>query len=229
LLVIALAASLEMAASFGETAHPTDERGRPAVIAGPADVVDGDTIVIAGTRVRLEGIDAPEADQTCNSITSGPWACGKQATGALAQLIGGKSVRCESRGLDRYGRTLGVCSLGELDVNSWMVRQGHAWAFVKYSASYVQDEEQARSQRIGIWQGDATPAWEHRARQWASAENKAPQGCAIKGNVTAHGKIYHMPWSPWYTQIKMDPERGRRWFCTEAEAIAAGWRPVNTR
>ena len=55
----------------------------------------------------------------------------------------------------------------------------------------------------------------------------APQGCAIKGNVTAHGKIYHMPWSPWYARIKMDPDKGRRWFCTEAEAVAAGWRPAN--
>jgi hypothetical protein len=45
--------------------------------------------------------------------------------------------------------------------------------------------------------------------------------------VTANGKIYHMPWSPWYAQIKIDPAKGRRWFCTEAEATAAGWRPVN--
>ena len=81
--------------------------------------------------------------------------------------------------------------------------------------------------RIGIWQGEAQPAWEYRAQRWTGAEPKAPQGCAIKGNVTANGKIYHMPWSPWYAQIKMDPDKGRRWFCTEAEALAAGWRPVN--
>ena len=108
-----------------------------------------------------------------------------------------------------------------------MVRQGHAWAFTKYSTSYVTEESQARAQRLGIWQGEATPPWEYRARHWAKAEPQAPQGCAIKGNVTGHGKIYHMPWSPWYAQIKMDPDKGRRWFCTEAEAVAAGWRPVN--
>ena len=77
--------------------------------------------------------------------------------------------------------------------------------------------------------GRGDPAWEYRAQHWAKAEPEAPQGCAIKGNVTQHGKIYHMPWSPWYAQIKMDPDRGRRWFCTEAEAVAAGWRPVNLR
>ena len=55
---------------------------------------------------------------------------------------------------------------------------------------------------------------------------QAPSGCAIKGNVTKNGRIYHMPWSPWYAQIKIEPDKGKRWFCTEAEALAAGWRPV---
>jgi len=107
------------------------------------------------------------------------------------------------------------------------VRHGHAWAFVKYSGSYVKEEAEARRERAGIWQGEATPAWEYRQQRWAKAEGGAPDGCAIKGNVTAHGKIYHMPWSPWYDQIKIDQAKGRRWFCSEAEAIAAGWRPVN--
>jgi hypothetical protein len=70
------------------------------------------------------------------------------------------------------------------------------------------------------------PAWEFRARRWAVAESDAPRGCAIKGNVTKHGRIYHMPWSPWYMQIKIEPDKGKRWFCSEAEAVAAGWRPV---
>ena len=57
-------------------------------------------------------------------------------------------------------------------------------------------------------------------------QHAAPEGCAIKGNVTRNGRIYHMPWSPWYAQIKMEPDKGKRWFCSEAEAVAAGWRPV---
>lgn len=201
--------------------------GGRAGIVGFAKVVDGDTIVVNDMRIRLEGIDAPEAGQSCKRRLIGWWACGTEATAALAKLIDGERVRCAPYGLDKYSRTLGVCFLGEQDVNAWMVRQGHAWAFVKYSTSYVKEEADARAQGLGIWQGEATPAWDYRAQRWATVEPQAPQGCAIKGNITAHGKIYHMPWSPWYAQIKMDPEKGRRWFCTEAEAVAAGWRPVN--
>jgi len=202
----------------------------PAAISGVARVVDGDTIAVNHIRIRLEGIDAPETGQTCSARFSGLWHCGRQATAALAALIEGKRVRCERRGLDRFARTLGTCFLGEQDVSAWMVRQGHAWAFVRYSTRYVPEEAEARARGLGIWQGEATPAWEYRAQRWAKAEPQAPdEGCAIKGNVTARGKIYHMPWSPWYARTRMDAGKGERWFCTEAEAVAAGWRPVNVR
>ena len=133
-------------------------------------------------------------------------------------LLAGKAVSCEPRGLDKYGRTLGICFVDGRDVNAQMVRQGFAWAFIKYSTSYVKEEAEARTQGIGIWQGEAMPAWEYRAQRWTAAEPQAPQGCAIKGNVTKHGRIYHMPWSPWYAQIRIEPDKGKRWFCTEAEA-----------
>lgn len=196
-------------------------------VAGVARVVDGDTLVVSETRIRLEGIDAPEAGQTCGRLLAGWWACGTESTAALATLIDNKPVRCLQHGHDKYGRMLATCFLGAQDVNAWMVQHGHAWAFVRYSTSYVREEAEARSARRGIWQGTSVPAWEYRAQRWAGVEQQAPQGCAIKGNVTAHGKIYHMPWSPWYARIKIDPDRGRRWFCTEAEAMAAGWRPAN--
>jgi endonuclease YncB( thermonuclease family) len=224
LVALALAIGVIAVIPFSPSAR---ESGSAPALAGRPEVVDGDTIAIAGTRVRLEGIDAPEAGQTCGRRLMGTWACGAEAANALARLVESKELRCESRGLDKYGRVLAVCFLGQQDVNAWMVRQGHAWAFVKYSSSYVKQEAEARRERAGIWQGDAMPAWEYRERRWTRAEPQAPQGCAIKGNVTAHGKIYHMPWSPWYDQIKIDPAKGRRWFCTEAEALAAGWRPVN--
>ena len=73
---------------------------------------------------------------------------------------------------------------------------------------------------------DAEPAWLFREKHWAGAEQAAPKGCAIKGNVTAHGHIYHMPWSPWYGKVKVDAAKGERWFCSESEAMAAGWRPA---
>ena len=224
LVAFALAVGLTISGSWAVGGRSDDQL---ANLVGVAKVVDGDTLVINGTRIRLEGIDAPEAGQTCKRRLLGAWACGTEATNALAHLVQDKQVRCEPRGLDKYGRTLAVCFLDQQDVNAWMVRQGLAWAFIKYSTSYVKEETEAKSLRIGVWQGEATPPWEYREHRWASAEPQAPQGCAIKGNVTAHGKIYHMPWSPWYAQIRMNPEKGRRWFCTEAEAVAAGWRPVN--
>jgi endonuclease YncB( thermonuclease family) len=224
LVAFALAAGLYFSGTTGLKSRISE--GEPG-IAGLARVVDGDTIVVGETRIRLEGIDAPEAGQTCGRSVVGWWACGTEATAALARLVEGKSIRCEPQGLDKYGRTLAVCFVGGEDVNAWMVRQGLAWAFVRYSQRYVQQEAEARARRVGVWQGQAMPPWDYRAQRWTRAEPGAPQGCAIKGNVTAHGKIYHMPWSPWYDRIKMDPEKGRRWFCTEAEAVAAGWRPVN--
>jgi len=222
-----------LAVGLSFTLSPTHVPARPNTAAanaltGIAQVIDGDTISINDTRIRLEGIDAPEASQTCKRKWVGSWSCGSAATAALAKLVAGRTITCESRGFDKYGRTLGICFADGRDVNAQMVRQGYAWAFVKYSATYVKEEEAAKAEGVGIWQGEAIPAWDYRAQRWAGAETRAPQGCAIKGNVTKNGKIYHMPWSPWYAQIRIEPDKGKRWFCTETEAIAAGWRPVQT-
>lgn len=204
-----------------------DARGQPRPhIRGIAKVSDGDTIEVAGQRIRLEGIDAPEAGQQCLSRFGYVWPCGDKATAMLARLIDGQVVECADHGTDKYGRMLGVCHLGDMDVNAEMVRRGFAWAFVRYSQAYVQVEAEAKAARAGIWNGLAVPAWEYRAGRWANAEHEAPAGCAIKGNVTSSGRIYHMPWSPWYAKVRMDGDRGKRWFCSEAEAVAAGWRPA---
>jgi endonuclease YncB( thermonuclease family) len=199
------------------------------VLAGAARVVDGDTLDVGGERVRLEGIDAPEMAQSCGRQPVGTWSCGSAAANALARLIASRELVCERRGVDKYGRTLGVCFVGGADVNAQMVRDGMAWAFVKYSTSYVAEEALARAQRVGIWQGAAEPAWEFRHKRWAGAEVAAPSGCAIKGNVSARGHVYHLPWSPWYDKVKIDAAKGERWFCNEAEALAAGWRPARAR
>lgn len=223
LVAFALAVSLPYAPALEVAAR---SNGPDSPVAGVAVVVDGDTLVIGETRVRLEGIDAPESAQTCQRRWFGSWACGAAATAHLARLIGDRPVSCAPRGYDKYGRTLATCFADGRDLNAMMVRQGYAWAFVRYSTTYVREEAQARAEALGIWQGEATPAWEFRAGRWAAAEGEAPSGCAIKGNVTRNGRIYHMPWSPWYGRIRMEPDKGKRWFCSEAEAIAAGWRPV---
>ena len=210
---------------------PSDARAAPAAgpLTGTARVIDGDTIAIGETHIRLEGIDAPEAAQRCGRRWFGTWACGAVATAALTIRLASKPVTCMPRGQDKYARTLAVCFVDGRDVNAWMVRQGYAWAFVRYSARYVKEEAAAKAEGRGIWQGPALPAWEFRAKRRAMAQPEASAGCTIKGNVTRNGRIYHMPSSPWYAQIRMAPDKGKRWFCTEAEAIAAGWRPVAAR
>jgi hypothetical protein len=121
---------------------------------------------------------------------------------------------------------LGICFVDGRDINAELVRSGLAWAFVKYSTSYVEAEGEARALKIGIWQAETEPAWVYREKRWQSAETGAPNGCAIKGNVTAKGNIYHMPWSPWYGKVRIEAAKGERWFCSEAEARQAGWRPA---
>ena len=121
---------------------------------------------------------------------------------------------------------LGTCFVDGVDINAEMIKRGLAWAFVRYSTVYVAEEAQARAAKIGIWQGEAQPAWDYRARAWSRSEDQSPNGCAIKGNVNANGHIYHMPWSPWYDKVRMDGHPDKRWFCSEAEAVQAGWRPA---
>jgi endonuclease YncB( thermonuclease family) len=194
------------------------------MVEGSARVLDGDTIEIGGVRVRFEGIDAPEFGQPCARRGGGTWSCGAAAANFLEKTIGNKPVSCLPRGTDKYGRMLGICHAGTVELNAELVRQGLAWAFVKYSERYVTTETEARSAALGVWQADTAPAWSYRAEKWAGAQRDAPEGCAIKGNVSRKGHIYHMPWSPWYGRVKVDVARGERWFCSEADAVAAGWR-----
>ena len=192
--------------------------------AGSLRVVDGDTLELDGITYRLHGIDAPEAGQACKRASGKSWPCGKQAIAALEDLVSAGSIVCDDRGADGYGRTIGVCTSNGEDLNALMVSAGMAWAFTKYSSDYVELEGKARAKRIGVWQADTMTPWDYRAERWAVAEQEAPSGCPIKGNISDGGHIYHAPWSPWYTKTKVNTNQGERWFCSEAEAVAAGWR-----
>ncbi len=193
-------------------------------VAGLARVIDGDTLEIAGRHVRLEGIDAPETGQTCGRRLIGSWRCGSAATDALAKLVAKRRVSCESHGNDKYDRMLGICFVDGRDINAEMVREGFAWAFVKYSQRTC--SRRPRRASLASVSGKATPSRPGSiARSAGPAPSRtAPKGCAIKGNVTDHGHIYHMPWSPWYGKVKVEEAKGERWFCSESEAVAAGWR-----
>lgn len=115
-------------------------------LAGVPNVGDGDSVRIAGQRVRLIGIDAPELQQTCQRNQQN-WACGQAAKSALAEKVSGKSINCVGDRLDQYRRLLAVCYLGREDLNAWLVREG--WA-VSYN-DYAIDEVLARRDRRGIW------------------------------------------------------------------------------
>lgn len=193
---------------------------------GIATAIDADTLdVVGGPRVRLFGIDAPEVGQRCEGPDGREWRCGIEARNRLADLVDGKQVRCAGDAFDGYRRLLARCTVGGVEVNALLIREGLAWAFVKYSSAYVDLETTARANHLGIWNGTAQPAWEYRAGRWEVAAATAPQGCPIKGNVSRDGeRIYHAPWSPWYERTSIDAGKGERWFCNEADAIEAGWR-----
>lgn len=130
-------------------------------ISGKPDIVDGDTIEIAGQRIDLYGIDAPEAGQTCTAYAE-EWFCGQEATWALAYETASHWVTCYEKGRSRYGRIAAVCYMGNIDLNALMVFKGWALAYREHSMDYVDKEEFARKTLRGIWRGEFTPPWEWR-------------------------------------------------------------------
>ena len=202
-------------------------------LSGRARVIDGDTIEIGAVRVRLHGVDAPESAQSC--LAGGErWPCGQRATRALAGQIGGRTVACSERARDRYGRIVAGCRHGGRDVNAWLVDRGWALAYRRYSRAYVNEESSARAARKGIWRGEFVPPWDwRRGERLSRSRRQAPRtakdasgSCRIKGNISYNGgkRIYQMPGDRDYARTKISPARGERWFCSEAEARAAGWR-----
>ncbi len=144
-----------------EPAPAQEQPKKSNPITGVASVTDGDTVEIHGQRIRLQGIDAPESSQLC-TVDGKDYRCGQQAALALADKIGRQAITCEPETTDKYGRTVAVCSLGGVDLNRWMVQQGHALAYRQYSARYVTDEEAARAAKLGIWKGAFEEPWEWR-------------------------------------------------------------------
>lgn len=210
-------------------------------IAGTASVIDGDTLEIRGARIRLHGIDAPESQQICTDGSGKDWRCGQQAALALSDRIGRRPVACEVKDKDRYGRLVAACSAGGENLNAWMAANGWAMAYRQYSKDYVGAEATARASRAGIWAGTFQPPWEWRAEKRAGGKPQAanqnrpapaaasasaqPGGCQIKGNINSKGdRIYHVPGGRSYDQTQIDTSDGERWFCSEDEARAAGWR-----
>ena len=147
---------------FGDLLRANAE---PGALRGVASVIDGDTLDIHDTRIRLFGIDAPERRQTCLDEAGALWRCGQAAALALAEQIGRTAVTCATRDIDRYGRIVAVCHADGTDLNGWMVSQGHARAWARYSLDYVPAENAARILRRGLWAGGFVNPWDWRRGQ----------------------------------------------------------------
>ena len=138
--------------------------GHAADLFGVPRILDGDTLVLGSTHIRLEGIDLPETDQICLNAIGVRFTCGIEARDQLAAHIGLQEISCASTGIDVFKRVLGKCRLGDEDLNEWMVRVGWALAYIKYSQAYRRTEEDARKHQRGLWQGAFIAPWDWRHR-----------------------------------------------------------------
>ncbi|HZO21306.1 MAG TPA: thermonuclease family protein [Steroidobacteraceae bacterium] len=219
-----------------------------AEVSGPAHIKDADTIEVRGSIFRLHGIDAPELDQSCLDAEGALYACGRDAVRELRGLIAERTVICEDRGPDSAypKRRIGRCSVGGTDLHRWLVQNGWAVNFEPYAkGEFLADEEDARRGRLGIWKGCFVAPRDF--RHWNNGKGKllgpeCPQdargklfpdvadmlsGCEIKGHYSRRAwpykGIYHLPGCRSYRRTK-----AKRWFCSEEDAIAAGFRKAFT-
>jgi endonuclease YncB( thermonuclease family) len=222
----------------------------PVWAAGPT-VRDGGTIQLGDATYRLDGIDAPELDQICIDDHADPWTCGIEAHDLLAKLIAGRPVHCDDLGPAPYKkRRIGLCTVeGEsTSLSQLLVRQGFALNFEPYARGRFRDDEaSAKSDRRGIWKGCFVAPTEFRHGKKDGAllgdscradkdreirgalfpdEFAAPPSCNIKGKfavrarVTGNVGVYHLQACPSYPALT----RPDRWFCSEEDAQAAGFR-----
>lgn len=145
-------------------------------LVGRASVLDGDTLEIHGNRIRLFGIDAPESAQTCQEADGRLYRCGQAAANALANFIGTKTIRCEPRDVDPYGRTVALCRAGNVDVAGWLVRAGLAIEYTRYSnGAYGPAQRAADINDVGMWRGPFVEPWLYRA---CIRNGGRPAGCS---------------------------------------------------
>lgn len=173
-------------------------------ISGRAGGTDGDTIEIHGHQ---------------------------RAALALSDKIGQRAISCEQRDVDRYRRIVAVCRPDNEDLNGSLVSEGWTAAYRRFSTDYVPAEKAARSAKRAIWAGaSTTPEESRRGKNGESAtkpsKTEQPAECVIKGNISRRTgeRIYHVPGGEYYDVTRIDRLKGERWFCSEAEAKAAGWR-----
>ncbi len=222
------------------------------VRAAEVTVRDGNTLQLGEITYRLEGTDAPELDQTCINDQADPWTCGIDARDQLTRIIGGRVVRCDDLGPDKVykKRHIAMCRIeGETDsLNQLLVRSGFALDYEPSAKGrFLQDETSARSAKRGLWSGcfiapedfrlgkrdgalRGSACHTDRDRQIRDAlfpdDLAQPPSCNIKGKFAVRAKVtgnlgvYHLQGCPSYAGTT-EPDR---WFCSEDDALAAGFR-----
>jgi micrococcal nuclease len=184
-------------------------------------VVDGDTIEIeGGQKVRYIGIDTPEIADPRKPVQ----CFAKEASNKNKELVEGKRVRLEKdvSETDKYGRLLRYVYVGDTFVNEILVKEGYAFSStyppdVKYQSLFQAAEKEAQQAGRGLWGTCGLVA--------GTKTTGPATDCVIKGNISSSGeKIYHLPGQRYYNQTVIDESKGERWFCSEEEAQAAGWR-----
>lgn len=220
--------------------------------AADAIIRDGDTIQLAGVTFRLDGIDAPEFDQTCIDDHAEPWTCGIEARDQLANLIGKRGVHCDDLGPNKsYSKWhSGICTVdGEaVSLNQSMVRQGFALASDSATGGgFKADEAGAKGDLKGLWKGCFVAPQDFRHDNKSASllgvscrndkdreirdllfpeEPAMPPNCSIKAKfavrarVTGNVGVYHLQACRTYAPVT----KPDRWFCTEEDAQAAGFR-----
>lgn len=210
------------------TAEPTTSRSNASQLTGRAQAISGDTLRIAGRLVRLQHIEAPERGQTCQREGGRTWQCGERAKAALAVLVRGGRIQCSLATSGDNAIAQGDCSSADKDLGEALVRDGHVFALTGLFARHSALEAEARSKKRGIWSGTPQRPADYRSSLWEEARKAAPEGCPIKGEVSARGRHYVTPWMSGYERVQVRPSRGGRWFCSEEEAQSAGWTPSNS-
>jgi endonuclease YncB( thermonuclease family) len=208
---------------------------------------DADTLTINGITYRLDGIDAPELDQSCIDEAGDVYPCGQLAREALQQFIAERPIHCDDLGPDpKYPRRrIGHCTIDGVDLHHWLVKEGWALNFEPYARGrFKDDEREAKEVGLGIWRGCFVNPQDFRRWNKHTASligptctpdalatlfpdhAEMPRGCEIKGKyalralISGHRGIYHVPGCGSYRRTK-DPHR---WFCSEYDALAAGFR-----
>jgi endonuclease YncB( thermonuclease family) len=222
-----------------------------------ATITDADTLMLNGSPHRLDGIDAPETDQVCLDEKGAVWSCGIEARDQLKKFVGRRDVRCDGKQYDTAyrNRRISICWIEDetVSVNQWLVREGWALNFEPYAKGrFKADQDEAREKGRGLWKGCFSPPHSARRENKGTAallgasctrgkigeirdllfpDNRAmPPGCSIKGKLatrahfTGHRGIYHTEGCRSYRRTK----RPDRWFCSEDEAQAEGFRKAFT-